>query len=72
MRLAGFYVQFIQFIHFHTLPMRLAHDDLPQRCLEAGMLDHVEKVDAISTSAQKQHGLKVRSGHVWALLIKWI
>ncbi|CAK8994482.1 Dynein axonemal heavy chain 1 (Axonemal beta dynein heavy chain 1) (Ciliary dynein heavy chain 1) (mDHC7) [Durusdinium trenchii] len=31
-------------------------------CLEAGMLDHVEKVEAISTSAQKQHGLKVGLG----------
>ncbi|CAJ1343960.1 unnamed protein product [Effrenium voratum] len=28
-------------------------------CLEAGMMDHVDKVEAISTSAQKQHGLKV-------------
>ncbi|CAE7372264.1 Dnah1 [Symbiodinium sp. CCMP2592] len=28
-------------------------------CLEAGMLNHIDKVEAISTSAQKQHGLKV-------------
>ncbi|CAE7042056.1 V-MOS [Symbiodinium sp. CCMP2592] len=28
-------------------------------CLEAGMLNHIDKVEAISTSVQKQHELKV-------------
>lgn len=49
-----------QFISEHSAPkMTQSVVILLQRCLEAGMLDHVEKVDAISTSAQKQHGLKV-------------
>ena len=49
-----------QFISEHSAPkMPQSVMILLQRCLEAGMLDHVEKVDAISTSAQKQHGLKV-------------